>query len=458
MERNNKEFLIQINEFMRELFPYRVNMERCLKEIKEFKPTNREDKDEISIDEIGIVIDRIFSIVRFLKVNVKYETVLLDSEKVVKLNSKNIKDSVKDSRLWGKNYPKKLYTDLVEVEICTYENMVITLLVIKLEKYIQGLLLEAMELIKSAKDKFSINSIDSFNIQLIEKIEQATNKGENVLSTKEQTELFFKIENLLNKIRSIKSSLLFKECSKKRLIDEDIQLTNIFLKNDEYNYCYKFLLKLNRVFKQNEDIDKYFFNYGVLRLIMALDKYGYKPITSEYCELIYNNGYLLLENVDLFHHDKMMRINSFNNSIQIRVTRPSSDIGETHDLSMNSIIKFIAQIPSEEVVNNFLKEKYEDNYHQALILTASNNGLYKNGVVNISYLNSESNINIKRIVDSFGIKLEGEHSVYSRICPSCGRPSTNIENDEISCNSCDSHWSLLYKDSIEYVWIKRFGK
>ena len=154
----------------------------------------------------------------------------------------------------------------------------------------------------------------------------------------------------------------------------------------------------------------------------------------------------------------------------------SKALFEESESSIKLNIKFI--VSEKEVLNNKDLTKLTinsavnniyNNYDSTIVVTPSkmrpttsfrkinlNTFTLQNNILEVSPSCLNVVDRLERIVNEATMLLEGSNEIYSKTCPICGKTQVRRrETGELTCEECDSIWSINSINKVNTVWLKR---
>ena len=201
-------------------------------------------------EECQFILNVVISIIAHPHLSNKGEDIVLRAEQVSQLSSDMFIKTLKEPQFWKKDVqglkPQYVYYYQNVDDLKIYENYFIVHLVDVIES--------------------DMNLYSSFYASIIKTV-----NGTKQLSLNEdQVQVAFEhIQQLLNKILKIKTTYFYKEVSKANFSLTTIHLTNIFLKNQAYRYCFRFYKKLI-TYGNSQTLNQDFMTYYYCVLLKCL--------------------------------------------------------------------------------------------------------------------------------------------------------------------------------------------
>ena len=364
------------------------------------------EKNNEFFDEVSFVLDAITSIIAKPHISNKTEDIILRSDVAGHISNEAFQMSYKEPSLWKeKNYemvPEYVHHYQYTDEIKIYENIFI------------GMLIDLIDIeLNTFLDMYEglIPSLDSNTIVLKE--------------DKNIEELIKYANKLERRVRYIKGTHFYKEVSKVSLKGHIITPTNILTKDRLYNYCFKFYKKFIQYTDYNsilQDLKKYY-----LTLILANFK---------------SKKFVLDEKISDFD-DLYFNINDYKININTK----------------NDYIKYTVEYKNTKSITNLYIDTNEDKQYneecdyKLLIKLYNIKNLDTNEYV---FHNPKLEKELIDYLISESIKTyTGKKELYTTYCPICrGKDIENIKN-LYRCNSCESEYLFIDKNTIWFKKIRR---
>ena len=194
----------------------------------------------------------------------------------------------------------------------------------------------------------------------------------------------------------------------------------------------------------------------LLKLCYALHRAGYKPTVTKALRRMESGRLtavaLKFENTNFnvyidFLGKQELRLRvlekaNINNKLQVAIRIMDLD-AETAD----------------ETLEKYRKAKQKQGYEDAYLFV--NSRLVTSaeaGIVNIGSSGELENRAADDFIRGLTLLLNGSHTIFSKVCPVCGKRFVDETEKGYFCNSCQSLWSKMWADGDEVLWLKHVAK
>lgn len=460
----NTKFLKEFNDSLFTSFnSEKVNFNEILNKINDGTIKIYSNKNEVInykfIDEISKVSEEIGRIISKPLISVKYNDEIIRVEEASLIDEDSIRETIKDTSLWTyKNEearPKETHTKFILEDYAIYENRFIKLLIDQIESLVYYYKTNLFNKISTLASYFNTLELGFTKYSVFNniKLNYIQNRALLDKGNSKYYENYTKTLQILNKIRSFKSSRLYKECSKLPDINRNINLTNIIMKNYSYNYCYKYYV--NSLYKDKDDTEELYFNYALIRFFSALFNNHFKFLNKK-DELILSidNGSLSFNKVNLVKNGVLVSLKKLNkNSLEMEVTLDFKHFNfKKHKDLKNRRTNLINLIFLPSLEKSILEED-NDTYY----VLFTNSGINSKHVILLNNKIDED-ITLNNFINTLAFLISGSYEIYSTKCPICGSDEVSEESGEFICSHCGAIYSLLENKKKEYVYIKHFNE
>lgn len=364
------------------------------------------EKNNEFFDDVSFVLDAITSIIAKPHISNKTEDIILRSDVAGHISNEAFQMSYKEPSLWKEKdfemVPEYVHHYQYTDEIKIYENIFI------------GMLIDLIDIeLNTFLDMYEglIPSLDSNTIVLKE--------------DKNIEELIKYANKLERRVRYIKGTHFYKEVSKVSLKGHVITPTNILTKDRLYNYCFKFYKKFIQYTDYNsilQDLKKYYLT--LILINFKSKKFALDEKISDFDDLYFN-------------------INDYKININAK----------------NDYIKYTVEYKNTKSITNLYIDTNEDKQYneecdyKLLIKLYNIKNLDTNEYV---FHNPKLEKELIDYLISESIKTyTGKKELYTTYCPICrGKDIENIKN-LYRCNSCESEYLFIDKNTIWFKKIRR---
>jgi len=403
--------------------------------------------------------------------HVKFLKELVKVQVASRIDQEGFAMTLREPRVWKKSdtglRPEEVYTTLYEDEYAIYENRFIKMLIDAMIDYLTAIRNEIGESLGTVQTYFSSKIMTASALRIKEKYNTREVDDERILAVDGDpvVELYNDVDTMLRKIKHFKSSRLYKECAKKPPIIGPIQPTNILTKDYSYRVCYLFYKRLAKMRNHEKDVVSALRTNGLLRILYALNKSGYRLMRTTYVSKISEDLYGI-DSITMQNNFVRIQINTlgagellFNISMRvIDKSNPGQELSPRFKSSV--LLKFTDATPkaAEKIVEEYRKEKLRSGiYDEAYVAIYSRKPAEADGVFNFANKGDFGSRMVEDFIRSLTMQLDGSHKIFSKRCPICGNRYAG-EGDVHTCFYCESKWSLVEELGAEKVWLKRIRK
>ena len=470
--KSKEDFLFQLNTKLRGIinsdssFNYLYNLLQKGK-INLYKKTDV-SQIEKQIKIIKDLLNKVVSIIYKPLMSSSFKDSILRSEKSGPLSASSFKETTKDARLWkdkeGDMSPEYVHSLENEDTIDIYENRFIVLFINFLEEKINDLVNLRMVKIPCIEDHYqtNLNSYSSFGVYNDFYLKSYPISEVLDPEFEDIDDTYKGIFDLEKKIKKLKSTHFYKLLSD-RYIDRNVIPTSILLHNDLYFACYHFYKSNTTLNEANDVRNKYYYNYFLLNLFLAISK--------ENNIRIYKINDIQLKIIDKKLHFTSFSLRRGNFKYTFREDEKEMGIHVDIELIMggNNNIKdilinntfahyyiyvshYFSDLNKREVLNKLFEYKNEVNSE---ILITNNNTVHQyNNILNLSYLNKNNELLMINLIKSFVLLFRCNKDIYVDTCPICGSKNVLVENVNHECLGCHGSYSIININNKDLVWVK----
>lgn len=414
-------------------------------------------------------------------------------EKIIKIDNQDIIDSSKNDTYWQRDdsnniTPKKFSTSINEKDIAIYENRFVVYLIDVMLNFINE---NIVNIRKSARFVSQNFSEDKFNYSKADEIIALANFKQFTYVNKKKKDREMPLLNVsntsllksLDKMYDIKKSLLmitfspFYQTIKKNLSFNhgNVYATNLLVGENSYRTCYNFyfyLLAIRNEPKERDYIRKpAYYDFVIISLLNTFRELGFSFNKNR---IMFKGAHHIdLQNYNVEKEGIKAHINVIKNEIHITFTVQYIE-GNFHKvLNLNSkrtnkiCLIMLPNVKNEHDLES-VRKQYEtlidnkienEGFIDAFVVSPRNEYNFTNSVIVSPYMENVD-LSLKNVIQSSLIFVEGDSSMYSKICPICGaRVDGEWEDGNCHCLECKSIWtSLLSGDNHKYqhtIWFKR---
>lgn len=433
-------------------------LKNCLKDLTLYGPYQTKEEQGF-VKEAKQILDIITSIFRKPKISNKDEDFIVRSEQASYIDSTSFRETLNDSSLWkrknGVMTPEHVHVKQVTDTYNLYENSIITRVLDFINDELSNISRIYEKRILNCQSFFESQSFGYGKYGFFEKLNQESFPYRNILYQKEMENEFDHevVNKLLKKCSNLFATEFYKEVSKFKAKRNEIYLTNILLKDRRYYSCYKFYKK----YISSRD-ESYFLpiyqDYVLLRMLHDLSSEYSIDARSNQMNISYQNG--LVFDKDITISDKYF-------TYQIAKDLNQGFILKTYlkkDKSITSSYYLLLTLDLNQ--NNYPKIKEqmdlirEQGYDDVILITLRNNTNIYDHILSLSFYEIDNSENaIKNLFTNFHLLFDTDISVYSHICPVCGKRISQRKENMYYCFSCDSLWTNISINNKDYLYIKR---
>ena len=452
------------------------------------------------------VVTRIKTIFSHPRLHIKTERNITLAGIASKVDSIGMNMTYKDPRLWklkensNQMSAEYVYATIFEDEIAIYENKFITLLidmmyrqitleiaalfnkVAKFDKLVFNRKLDLGNLNAIIEHSDFLNSIESFNPDLVKSDTMAINSAVPYLTTHKSNliEVLQDLLDLRTRLVHLFESNFYKTCKKAgKMSIQSICPTNILLQDPDYNYCYLFFKELlviqHKETLAEEESSILYVNFVLKKVIASFYKLGFRAANDN--DLIYirgKEGRYIFRNVLLKRGLFEVKVNC---TEEDRIT-----VDATIDYGKNKFIKdedlplrrqanyllllypasktsFANQTEMNEKFTEIITEKIDSFTCSNCYIITDMPDLRVPNTVLCSSTDYKLDVTIENMVHSFFIVTEGDSFIYSKKCPICGTMGVEYDKGDYNCLICNSLYSIMRigkeNNRKDLLWLKR---
>jgi hypothetical protein len=266
-------------------------------------------------------------------------------------------------------------------------------------------------------------------------------------------EAFTALRKIERKVKRIKETWFYREVSKAKPIENRVQPTNILLKDNLYNYCYRYYRKMISSFdavSAAKGLTAYFF-----LLILKELKEGKWSLNkaSAPAKAAFQEGSLVLTEPLIFTQDHFrLTLSASENARGLELAYQEQESGtEARHLLLadpDLSFQFLASYEPDG------KKTYDD----VISLSIWGDGLKDKDKVSLFNLGVKENQAVSSIIESFTSIQEGSGEIYSSYCPYCGAKQAEEKNGAYACQACGASWAVLKGPKTDRIWLKSLVK
>ncbi|MCI2068357.1 MAG: hypothetical protein LKJ88_02130 [Bacilli bacterium] len=268
-------------------------------------------------------------------------------------------------------------------------------------------------------------------------------------NAKSQVEEGFKeLRKLERKLKRIKETWFYREVSKAKAISSRIVPTNILLKDNLYNYCFRYYRKMFSSFQPLEaskDLSIYFF----LIILKELKKEDWELATeSGRKDISFAAGTLKLSGELKFVKEPFKLTLKYLEEGKISFEYESPEgIKATHLMISDPDLSFA-----------LLKEQTAGENDDLISLSIWGDGRIFKDETKIFNLGLKEEEAIRSLLTSFVFVEEGSEEIYTSFCPFCASRQLALKEDNtFTCLDCSSSWALIEANKKKLIWLKKTG-
>jgi len=347
----------------------------------------------------------------------KQEEVIVRSGTTNGLTDEAFRKTMTDSQLWKRHgremIPEEVYYYQYYDELKTYENIFIVMLI---------------DLISSELEKCR-----DFYISILKAIDYGSTKLN--VEMDQQEVAMQELMNTIHKVSKIKNTLFYRTVSKATNRPKTIVPTNILLRNQMYNTCYRFYKAMTTYDDEadiNADLDLYFF----FTIVKEMKRRGmWLRVENE--ENIFRAGEMEIPSELVFSNAEL--------SIKIaRLSQSNVYRMEILDNEDESSSAHILVITSDDTFSNVIEPDGSWEADSVDYISIWHLASYENGEINRSSIElmTEKEM-VSKFIDSHHTVMFGSESLYSTYCPVCREQELNLINGRYVCGSCHSIYKIL---------------
>lgn len=470
MERSVVKYLAEFSERLDSDYGEHIDINKLFKDADNEKLNIADDLSWI--EDFAKTLGYIQRILGNEHLHVKYEKHIAKVHTASRLDSEGVAMTLKEPRLWKNSEkgprPESVYMTVFEDEYAIYENRFIKMLIDEIIRYLSGTLAELSASLGNIRSYFGSRLTAAGALRMSGEIAQTAKNADDkrVLAEGENPiiAVYERIEELLKKALKFKNSRLYRECQGKP-ISGAIQPTNILTKNPAYRECYLFYKRFCAMSGHNKHLENTLFDNGVLRLLYAVYRNGYRVVGKPEM-LRFVDGGRICKKVDLKKDGFVIEVSALNKR-EILVTsfmKNTSAKSEKKDLEegdrryYSKVAIRISDGDGEKggaLAETYRKEKLAQGYDDAYLAMYSRNPIDADGVINFANKGDFGCRAVEDFVRALTMQLAGAHKVFSKRCPVCGTKCVDTGESVLSCVNCGSTWSLVQDGETEKVWVKR---
>lgn len=429
--------------------------------------------DDLSwLEDFARVLDFIQRILGKEHLHVKHVKQVVKVQAASRLDSEGFALTLKEPRFWKDSdrgpRPESVYMNIFEDEYAIYENRFIKMLIDEIIRYLSGTLSELAGLVGNLRTYFGSKLTAAGALRMSSEKENAVKNADDtrVLADGEDPiiTVYDRVESLLKKAVTFKNSTLYRECQGKPLSGA-IQPTNILTKNHAYRECYLFYKRFCAMRGRNKHLADALFDNGMLRLIYATYRSGYRIVGKPTIGRL-ANGSRVYDKVCLQKDSFTIELSVVGKEellVKTSMRRGAfSYAGESAEdmlrrYSSRVIVKVVDCDAEEsgDLAAAYRKEKLAQGYEDAFLAVYSRKPTGGEGVINFANKGDFGCRAAEDFVRSLTMQLLGAHKIFGKRCPVCGAKCADTGESLLSCITCESAWSLVQEEDADKVWVKR---
>ena len=375
-------------------------------------------QDNAFFDEISFILNVIASIIAHPHLANKGEDIIVRSELAGHISTESFQRTFREPSMWKEKnlemVPEYVHHFQYTDEIKIYENIFIGMIVKILDQ--------------------EVNEYLEFYHQLIPSID--ANNTEDFLENENTEIALSKLSILKRKIRFIKDSHFYKEVSKVKFEQKNLQPTNILVKDRLYNYCYRFYKKFIQYIDKESllrDFGIYYYNL----LLKSFKAKGYKLDESKRLTAVStsfkDNGYFIQLNLE-----------NRKSSILLKIGLKEDEYISKHRLVLNTE----REIEEFDKTNtqNILTTQFATLWNIKDI-EDSNNNIFKNSL-------KEQEIADYWIENKLTERCI-KQQMFVKYCPVCKNSGIEEKNGVYSCSECKTIYTFKENNKAWFLRIRR---
>lgn len=347
----------------------------------------------------------------------KQEEVIVRSGTTNGLTEEAFRKTMTDSQLWKRHgremIPEEVYYYQYYDELKTYENVFIVMLI---------------DLISSELEKYR-----DFYLSIL----KAVNYGATQLNVEnDQQELAMdELLKTIHKVSKIKGTLFYRTVSKAPFRPKTIVPTNILLRNQIYNACYKFYKTMTAYDDASEianDLNSYYF----FTIVKELKRRGMWLRTSSSKMLFDGKDIGIPDELEFSNAEFSIKIARLSqpNAFRFEILDNEDEMSSAHVLVISGDDSFQDVIEPDESWNADSVD-YISIWHSA----SFDGGEIK---VNLAEMLDEKGM-VSRFLDNHHMVMFGSESLYSNYCPACRDQDVTFNEGRYRCGACHSVYKIL---------------
>ena len=450
------------------------------------------EKEDLSwIDDFRKIIFHIYRVINDPRATIISYKEPLGVDKVVKIDSTDVMESSKRDSFWNRTpdgviYPKKFSTSINERNICIYENRFVVFIIDLMLGYVNQTIFRIRKKVRFMSrnfedEHFSFKDVD--NVLNLADFKQFKYKGgrPKISSTPLLTSNKSNVIKNLNALDVLRKELtritftnFYNEVKKSgKVTEERVYATNILLFDHDYGEIYNFyyrFLKLRVAPKYKAPIYKPWYNdYVGMSLLIALRDEGF----------VFNQNRIMFNDV---HHFIIQNYKCEKEGIKVDINMEKNCIdltfnvqyieGKFHKIPnlankrINKICLIMHPNPKtkdivevKKLYSSLIAKKLESGEYTNAFVVSPHEEFNLSNCIIVSPFASNADLNLKNMIESSLVFVEGDSKMYSRVCPICGsRVDGEWDDGNCHCYECNSVWTtLLSGDNHRYqstIWLK----
>jgi hypothetical protein len=266
-------------------------------------------------------------------------------------------------------------------------------------------------------------------------------------------EAFKALKKIERKVKRIKETWFYREVSKAKPIENRVQPTNILLKDNLYNYCYRYYKKMISSFDAVSSAKGLIVYFFILILKELKEEKWALNKKSSTVKIDVKEGNLVLTEPLLFTKDKFrltFLVSENAKSLEMVYQEQESGAEARHLLLADPDLSF-------QFLNAYdLKE--EATYDDIISLSIWGEGTKTTEQVSIFNLGLKENESVSSLIKSFTLTEEGSSEIYSSYCPYCGAKQVEEKGSSFVCQACGASWAVIKGEKNDRIWLKSLAK
>lgn len=470
MEKSVVKYLAEFSERLEKNYVDTIELSRLFSDADSGKLNIADDLSWI--EDFSKTLDFIQRILGKEHLHVKYVKQIVNVQAASRLDNEAFALTVKEPRLWKGSdrgpRPESVYMNVFEDEYAIYENRFVKTLIDEIIRYLSDTLTELADSLGNLRAYFGSRLTAAGALRMSDESVHAANNADDkrVLAEGENPviEVYDRVEELLKRALKFKNSTLYRECQGKS-ISGALQPTNILTKNHAYRECYLFYKRFAAMRGHGRQIADSLFDNGMLRLLYAIYRSGYKVVGSpmlmklsdgsRVCKRVYlqKDGFTI--ELSIPAKGELLLTTTMRKSPFVKFEESEEETKRRY--SSRVLIKISDCVAEESgaVAAEYRKNKLAEGYDDAYIAVYSRRPTDADGVINFANKGDFGCRAAEDFVRSLTMQLAGAHKIFGKRCPVCGTKCAGAGESVLTCLNCESTWSLVKEGETEKIWVKR---